>query len=172
MGFGFGALIAVGFGAYARIHDPTNEAVVELFFSGQIQLKVWFATVSVVLAVVQVLGALWLYGKLGRQPAPAWLGDAHRLTGTLAFLFSLPVAYHCLWALGYSADPKLDRVFIHALAGCLFYGAFLTKVLVVRAEGLPGWAIPAAGGLAFTTLVIVWLTSSLWFFTTFDGALL
>jgi Family of unknown function (DUF6529) len=171
LGFGIGAAIAVAFGVYARVHNPTGEAVVVLFFTDQIQLKAWFATVSVVLAVGQVLSALWMYGKLGSTPAPSWLGDAHRLAGTTAFLFSLPVAYHCLWSLGYEADPTLDRVFLHSLAGCIFYGAFVSKVLVVRSSGLPGWALPVAGGLVFTALVLVWATSSFWFFTNFDGAL-
>jgi hypothetical protein len=168
VGFGLGAAIALCFGVYARVHDPTGETVAVWFFSGQIQLKVWLATVSVVLAVLQVLGAMWLYGKFG-APAPAWLGDAHRLAGTLAFLASLPVAYHCLWALGYEGDPTLDRVFLHSIAGCLFYGAFVSKVLVVRSSGLPSWALPLAGSLVFTTLVVVWFTSSFWFFTNFEG---
>ncbi|MGH9209706.1 MAG: DUF6529 family protein [Acidimicrobiales bacterium] len=171
LGFGLGAAIAVAFGVYARVHDPTGEAVVVLFFTDQIQLKAWFATVSVVLAIGQVVSALWMYGKLG-SAAPAWVGDAHRLAGTTALLFSLPVAYHCLWSLGYEGDPTLDRVFLHSLAGCVFYGAFVSKVLVVRSSGLPGWALPVAGGLVFTALVVVWLTSSFWFFTSFDGALL
>jgi hypothetical protein len=163
-----GAAIAVAFGAYARVHDPTGESVVVLFFSGQIQLKVWLATVSVALAVVQVVSALWLYGRLG-SPAPPWLGDVHRLSGTLAFLSSLPIAYHCLWSLGYTVDPTLDRVLVHVIAGCIFYGAFASKVLLVRSSGMPGWALPAVGGVVFTALVVVWMTSSLWFFANFDG---
>jgi hypothetical protein len=169
VGFGLGAVIALCFGAYARVHEPSHETVAVLFFSGQIQLKVWLASVAFVLAVLQVLSALWMYGKIGSN-APPWLGDAHKLLGTLAFLFTLPVAYHCLWSLGYDVDPKLDRVFLHSLFGCLFYGAFVSKVLVVRTENLPGWALPVAGGAVFTALVVLWLTSSFWFFTTFDGA--
>ena len=169
MGFGLGAVIALCFGAYARVHDPSGETVVVLFFSGQIQLKVWLATVAFVLAGLQVLSALWMYGKIGSN-APPWLGDAHKLLGTLAFLFTLPVAYHCLWSLGYKVDPTLDRVFVHALFGCLFYGAFVSKVLVVRSDNLPGWALPVAGAAVFTSLVVLWFTSSFWFFTTFDGA--
>ncbi|MGH2358797.1 MAG: DUF6529 family protein, partial [Candidatus Limnocylindria bacterium] len=44
-------------------------------------------------------------------------------------------------------------------------------VLIVRSRGLPGWALPIAGGTVFTALVGVWLTSSFWFFTsvTFPG---
>ena len=168
VGFGLGAVIALSFGAYARVHDPSGETVAVLFFSGQIQLKVWLASVAAGLAVLQVLSALWLYGKIGSN-APAWLGDAHKLMGTLAFLFTLPVAYHCLWSLGYTVDPTLDRVFVHSLFGCLFYGAFVSKVLVVRTPNLPGWALPVAGGAVFTALVVLWMTSSFWFFTTFDG---
>ena len=57
-------------------------------------------------------------------------------------------------------------MFIHSIAGLLFYGAFATKVLVVRNHDLPGWALPVAGGLVFTGLVLAWLTSVFWFFDT------
>ena len=30
---------------------------------------------------------------------------------------------------------------------------------------MPGWALPVAGGLVFSLLVGLWLTSALWFFT-------
>jgi hypothetical protein len=30
----------------------------------------------------------------------------------------------------------------------------------------PGWALPVAGGLAFTGLAVLWVTSGLWVFTT------
>jgi Family of unknown function (DUF6529) len=42
---------------------------------------------------------------------------------------------------------------------------FAMKVLGVRIEGLPGWVLPVAGGLVFAALVGLFLTSSLWFFT-------
>jgi Family of unknown function (DUF6529) len=34
-------------------------------------------------------------------------------------------------------------------------------------EALPGWALPIAGGLLFATLLGLWQTSALWFFSTF-----
>jgi hypothetical protein len=113
--------------------------------------------------VLQVATALWLYGRLplSAEP-PAWLGRAHRAFGTLAFLVSLPVAYHCLWALGFQDNST--RVLVHSLAGCFFYGAFAAKVTVVESRRLPGLALPVAGGALFTALVAVWLTSALWFF--------
>jgi hypothetical protein len=38
---------------------------------------------------------------------------------------------------------------------------------VVRSRQTPSWAFPAAGGALFTALVVVWLTSAMWFFTSF-----
>ena len=162
---GAGAAVAVLLGVYGRVHDPTGESTIALFFSGTLNLKAWFTTAAVLLAVVQVLTALRLYGKVKIPRAfPRWLGDVHRLSGTLALLFSLPVAYHCLWALGFESDAGAPRRFVHSVAGCFFYGAFLTKVLVVRRRGLPKWALPVLGGATFAALVVLWTTSSLWFF--------
>jgi hypothetical protein len=164
-----GAAVAVLLGVYANEHTATREKPYTLFFSDTIQLKVWFATAAMVLAVVQVLLAMRIYGKL-HWPArtPPWLGDAHRLVGIVAFALTLPVAYHCLWALGWqSADmtgSSSTRVLVHSVVGCCFFGAFVTKVLCVRVRGLPGWALPIAGGLVFTTLVVLFVTSSVWFF--------
>lgn len=158
-----GAAVAVALGVYGDTHTPSGEKPYTLFFTDTIQLKVWFATAAMALAVVQVLLALRIYGKLGRsEQAPPWLGDAHRLTGTVAFVLTLPVAYHCLWSLGFQSSDT--RVLVHSLAGCFFYGVFVTKVLAVRVHGLPGWTLPVVGGAVFSALVVVFLTSSVWFF--------
>lgn len=161
-----GAAVSVALGVYGRIHDPTGETVATLFFKDQITAKAWLATVAVLAVLVQISSALRLYGKVGSGPSPTWLGDLHRTSGTVAFIVTLPVAYHCLWSIGFNADPGVNRVYLHGLAGCLFYGAFAAKVLVVRLKGLPGWALPVAGGLVFSGLVAAWLTSSFWFFDT------
>jgi hypothetical protein len=100
-----------------------------------------------------------VYGKLPGQ-APEWAGTAHRISGRLAFIVSLPVAYHCLWSLGFQHTDT--RVLFHSLLGCAFYGAFAAKVTIVRSKGLPGLALPVAGGLTFVILVGVWLTSAYW----------
>jgi hypothetical protein len=158
--------LAVALGVYGRVHDPTGETAMTLFFERQITMKAWLATGAVLSVVFQVGSALVLYGKAGTRRVPTWLGDAHRLSGTVAFILTLPVAYHCLWAIGFSADFGLTRVYIHSIAGCLFYGAFVAKVIVVRSHSLPGMALPIAGALVFTSLVVVWLTSAFWFFDT------
>lgn len=162
-----GSAVAVGLGVYGNVHDPTGRSLVTLFFTSTISLKVWLATVSLGLAGFQLVSALRIWGRIGSGPTPAWLGPAHRISGTAAFVVSLPVAYHCLWALGFTADAGA-RVLIHSLIGCLFYGAFAAKVLAVRNHNLPGYVLPVVGGLVFTALVVVWLTSSLWFFTTIE----
>jgi hypothetical protein len=116
------------------------------------------------LAVVQVLLGLRLFDKISvPRTAPAWLGDAHRLVGTLAFLLTLPVAYQCLWALGFQSTDT--RVLAHSILGCVFYGVFTMKMLAVRVHGLPEAALPLVGGLVFAALVGLWLTSALWFLT-------
>lgn len=145
---------------YGHVHDPSQKLVLTLFFSQTISMKVWFATIALAFAIVQVASALWLYGKLGPH-APPWLGSAHRISGRLAFLFSLPVVYHCLWSLGFQSSST--RVLLHSIFGCLVYGAFAAKVLIVRTPRAPAWALPVAGSVMFTTLVVVWLTSALWF---------
>ena len=159
-----GGAVALSLGVYGKAHDPTLEQPYSLFFTGTIQLKVWFATAAVALAVVQVLLGLRLFDRISvPRTAPRWLGDAHRLVGTLAFLLTLPVAYQCLWALGFQSTDT--RVLVHSLLGCVFYGVFTVKVLAVRVHGLPGATLPVVGGLVFAALVGLWLTSALWFLT-------
>ena len=159
-----GGAVALALGVYSNVHDPTAEQPYTLVFTGTIQLKVWFATAAVVLACVQVLLGARLFDKIHvPRHAPPWLGDAHRLTGTVTFVLTLPVAYHCLWGLGFQSTDT--RVLVHSILGCVFYGAFVTKVMAVRMRGLPDRTLPLVGGFVFAVLVGIWLTSSLWFFT-------
>ena len=160
-----GAGVAVALGVYGRVHDPAGfDGLPSFGFSGQGVFKSWAATVVLALALWQVFSALWLYGRLpGGRPAPAWLGTVHRSTGAIAFLVSLPVAFYCLYGLGFSQDPFRPRTLVHSLAGCVFYGAFATKVVFVHSRRLPGWALPLAGGLLFTAIVVLWWTGAIWY---------
>jgi hypothetical protein len=156
-----GAAVALTLGIYANAHNPSSDLTITLGFTNTITMKVWLATVALCFAVVQLLSALWMYGRLPLGAAPSWLGSVHRISGRLAFLVSLPVAYHCLYQLGFQHSST--RVLLHSILGCLFYGAFAAKVLVVRSRNLPGSALPLAGGLVFVLLVYIWLTSVLWY---------
>ena len=156
-----GAAVALTLGIYANAHNPSSDLTITLGFTNTITMKVWLATVALCFAVVKLLSALWMYGRLPLGAAPSWLGSVHRISGRLAFLVSLPVAYHCLYQLGFQHSST--RVLLHSILGCLFYGAFAAKVLVVRSRNLPGSALPLAGGLVFVLLVYIWLTSVLWY---------
>src|SRR3954452_20943337 len=155
-----GGAIALALGVYGHVHDPSQQLVFTLFFSSTIAMKVWVGSAAVAFGVVQVATALWLYGKLPWQPV-SWTGVVHRISGRLAFLLSLPVAYHCLWSLGF--QDTNGRVLAHSLLGCAFYGAFATKVTIVRSKGLPGVALPIIGGLTVAILLAFCSTGAWWF---------
>jgi hypothetical protein len=157
-----GAAIAVALGVYGNVHDPTGRSLITLFFTKTINLKVWFATAAFAFACFQLVSGLKIQGKLGRR-GPRWLPRAHRTSGTLAFLLAVVVAYHCLWALGF--QDTSTRVMAHGIAGCVFFGALASKILVVRGRGIPNFAFSLVGGLLFAAITVVWLTSALWFFT-------
>jgi Family of unknown function (DUF6529) len=97
------------------------------------------------------------------EPAPSWLATAHRWTGSVAFLVTIPVVLHCVWAIGFGQHGT--RLVVHSVLGCLFYGAYAAKMLGLRLPGLPGWALPVLGGTTFALFVGVWATSALWFFS-------
>ena len=160
-----GGAVAVALGVYGRLHEPTNIAVNIAGFSGPLAAKAWLTTGAATFAVVQLVSALVMYGKVPGIAAPSWIGALHRWSGRVAFLLAVPVAIHCLYAVGFQAFEP--RVLIHSLLGCFFFGAFTVKMLSLSRNGLPGWVLPVFGGLVFTGLVGLWVTSSLWFFTTF-----
>ena len=159
MAFALGAAVAVLLGVNDRRH-PGSVTPVKLGFDSVIQMKTWLALVVGVLLLGQFVGALWMYGRLGR-PAPAWVGPAHRAAGLLAVLISLPVAYDCLLAFG--VQTYQFRVLVHALPGCAVYGALVVKVFAVHSRTAPGWFLPVAGGLLFAVFIGAVLTSGVWY---------
>ena len=161
-----GAAVSLVLGVYAREHHPAGQALFTLGFSGTINMKAWLATLALTLAVVQIVLALWMYGKLGDRGAPSWVGPTHRLVGTCALLVSLPVVYHCLWSLGFETRRRIDRAASStpSSAACSTAPSRPRSCACARAR-MPGWALPVVGGLLFACLVGLWLTSALWFFT-------
>jgi mono/diheme cytochrome c family protein len=142
-------------------HDPRSKGYFRLFFSDPIHLKAGFATAAVVLACFQLFTAAWIFRKLP-WPKPAWINPAHRWSGRLAFVCTLPVAYHCIFKLGFQSPTS--RVLAHSLLGCAFYGAFASKVTIVRLHRFPRPVLPIAGGLLFAVLVGAWYTSAVWLY--------
>ncbi len=163
MAMAVGSMVAVGIGAYGAVHPPGNVAINVAGFSSFLSVKSWLGTLALVLAVVQVVTALMIYGKIqGNSRTAAFL---HRWSGRAAVLASIPVAAHCLYIAGFQATDT--RVLVHSVAGTFFYGVFTMKMLLLSTDDSPGWALPVAGSAAFAALIALWATSSLWFFTTF-----
>jgi hypothetical protein len=130
---------------------------------GAVALKATLASVVLAGAALQVVLALWMYGRLplaGRPPRP--VRPAHRVLGVAVFALTVPVAVHCL--ITYGVRLTSVRVAVHSLAGCFFYGAFTAKVLLVHSRRLAGWALPAAGGILAIVVGVLWYTSALWYY--------
>jgi hypothetical protein len=159
-----GAVVAVALGVYGREHSPTGEAITTFGLGGIASMKVWLSAVVGGLAVVQLTTALWMYGYLGFS-APRGLGLVHRSSGALAVLVSLPVAYHCLWSLGFQSFDT--RVLLHSIAGCVFYGAFVAKVIGLHGSRAKGWLVPVTAGLLLTALAVVVGTGAGWYVNEF-----
>jgi hypothetical protein len=159
-----GAAVSVALGVYGNLHTPRGVAINVAGFSGPLQVKVWLTSAVFTLAIVQLLSALAMYGKVPGFHAGDGTARLHRWSGRLAFLLSVPVAMHCLYALGFQHYDT--RVIAHSLLGCAFFGAFTAKMLSLTKDGMPGWVLPVLGGSVFALLTALWLTSSFWFFTT------
>jgi hypothetical protein len=166
--FAAGAVVALLLGVFGKVHDPTLSGTTTLGFDTVIDMKVVVSTVIAVLIVLQLIGALWMYGKFGR-PAPGWVGPAHRTSGAIALVLTVFVAYHCLWALGLESGRLANgekvplRTVVHGVLGCAVCGAVVVKLVAVRSRRAPGWFLPVAGGLLFALFVAVILTSTVWY---------
>jgi Family of unknown function (DUF6529) len=160
------ALIAltVGIVAHQTVRSAIPTPFFHLFFSDTLHMKVWLVTAAIFLGLGQLLTAARIYEVLRFPPKGRLYNFVHRWSGRTAIALTLPVAYHCIFLLGF--EMTSTRVLIHSLLGSAFYGAFIAKVVVVRLDRFPGWTLPIAGGLLFSILLGLWITSAGWFFTT------
>jgi hypothetical protein len=157
-----GCAVALALGLYAKLHHPAKYALDVGGFSSPLYAKAWLTTFAAALAVVQ-LGTGY---RITRQAVyPAWMATLHRWSGRIAVLLTVPVVIHCVYALGFQVTSA--RVLAHSVLGCVFYGAFVAKMLsLVRRENMPKWVLPVLGGVVFVSLIALWATSALWLFTT------
>jgi len=158
--FVIGSAVAVGLGAYGKVHDPTGQAINIAGFSSGLAAKAALSTVAMVLAVVQVITAMGLFGRI--PLSGNWVGPVHRWSGRIAVAVTVPVAVHCLYALGFQTFDA--RVVSHSIAGCFFYGAFVCKMLILTRDDSPKWALPLLGGLVLSGLTALWMTAGLWYY--------
>ena len=142
-------------------HDPRSKGYFRLFFSDPIHLKAGFATAAALLACFQLFTAAWIFRKLPWDK-PVWVNPVHRWSGRLVFVCTLPVAYHCIFKLGFRS-PDTACSLIRCL-GAQFFGASAAKVTIVRLHRFPRLVLPVAGGLLFAVLIGVWYSSALWLY--------
>ena len=114
--FVVGSAVSIGLGVYGRLHTPTGYAVNIAGFSNGPAAKAFLATIVMALAIVQTVTALGIYGRIPLRGN--WVSPVHRWSGRLAVLISVPVAVHCLYALGFQSYDA--RVITHSLFGCFF----------------------------------------------------
>ena len=154
--------LTVGLVATRTIPEPYATPFFHLFFRDVLQMKAWLVTAAVVLACGQLLTAARIYELLRFPPKGRLYHAIHRWSGRAAILLTLPVAYHCIFMLGFSTNSP--RALIHSLLGSALYGAVAAKVFIVRSTRFAAWVVPVAGGLLFSILLGLWLTSALVFF--------
>jgi len=164
------ALITLTVGLVARqtVREPYATPFFHPLFTDVLQMKAWLVTAAVVLACGQLLTAARIYELLRFPSKGRFYHSVHRWSGRVAILFTLPVAYHCVFMLGFGTHSP--RVLIHSLLGSALYGVFVAKVLIVRSTRFAPWVLPVAGGLLFSVLLGLWLTSALWLFTAASSA--
>ena len=134
-------------------------------FTSTIAAKAWFATAAIVFAIVQVSTGARIFGKLQRiiPIGRPYVNRIHRWSGRLAFLCTLPVAFHCIFLLGFQTVNA--RVLVHSIFGSFVYGVFAVKVFFVHDRAHPRWTLPVVGGTLFSVLAVLWATSAYWYFT-------
>jgi hypothetical protein len=160
-----GCLVSVALGVYGGLHKG-NAIVIDISgFPKLIEVKSWLASAATVLALVQLGSALVMYGKIKAITAPPWIGGLHRWSGRIAFFLVVPVAVFCLYGIGFQHYDT--RSLVHSVLGCLFFGVFTVKMLVLPKRGVAGWVLPLLGGMVFTVLVTLWFTSAWWYFTSY-----
>jgi hypothetical protein len=159
-----GALISVVLGVYGGQHKGQSIVFGVSGFEDLVKVKSWLTAAATVFALVQLGSALVMYGRIKAITPPPWIGTLHRWSGRIAFFLVVPVAVFCLYGIGF--QHYNTRVLLHSVLGCVFFGVFTIKMLVLTQRGIAGWVLPLIGGVVFAVLVSISLTSSVWYFST------
>ena len=160
--------LTVGAVAWQTVRVPYAVPFFHPFLTSTRQMKTWLATAVVALACAQLVTAAHIYELLRLRSKGRLYHVAHRWSGRVAVLLTLPVAYHCVFLLGFGTWSP--RALIHSVLGSALYGAVVAKVLVVRSSRFAPWVLPVAGSLLFVLILGLWLTSALWFFASVSPA--
>ncbi|MER7722349.1 DUF6529 family protein [Streptomyces sp. NPDC096323] len=154
--------VAVGIYLFRAHHTPRyNNALFGEHGNAAVELKAQLSTALLGLALIQLGLALWMYGAVpGARSAPRPVRRGHRALGFLAFLFSLPIAHHCLTT--YGIETTSPRAAIHSFAGC-------APLRCIRGQGdcraqraSARLAAPTVGTLLVLGVALLWYTAALW----------
>ncbi|MBI4587578.1 MAG: hypothetical protein HY725_01960 [Candidatus Rokubacteria bacterium] len=126
-------------------------------------LKALGASLAFVLAVLNLLIMLQLYGKirLFRWPSES-LAWWHRRQGDVILVLFVLIAYHCV-RYGY-VDPGSPRVLGHSILGSLTMAVITLKLLTVRWIPRLMDYVAVIGATLFVATTGTVLTSALWYF--------
>src|SRR5215208_867841 len=143
----------------------TYSDILTSVFSSTIAAKAWLATGAGALALVQISTGARIFGKIRHLVPipPPYVNRVHRWSGRMAILLTLPVAFHCIFILGFQTVNA--RVLVHSILGSFVYGVLTVKLFFVHDRKHPRWTLPLVGGTMFAVLATLWLTSSFWYFT-------
>ena len=129
------------------------------------------ASVAFVLAVLNLLIMLQLYGKIslfpwGSEPLAWW----HRRQGDVILVLFVLIAYNCVTR-GY-VDPDSPRVLAHATLGSLTLAVITLKFVTVNWIPRLMERIAVIGASLFVATTGTIFTSALWYFVTWirEGA--
>ncbi len=130
-----------------------------------ILLKALGASAAFVLAVLNLLIMLQLYGKIRLFP---WASESlawwHRRQGDVILVVFVLIAYHCV-RYGY-IDPGSPRVLGHSILGGLTMAVITLKLLTVRWIPRLMDHIAVVGATLFAATTGTVMTSALWYFLT------
>ena len=129
------------------------------------------ASVAFVLAVLNLLIMLQLYGKIRLfSGAPAFLARWHRRQGDVILVLFVLIAYNCVTR-GY-VDPGSPRVLAHAVLGSLTLAVIALKFVTVNWIPRLMNHIAVIGATLFVATTRTVVTSALWYFVTWirEGA--
>lgn len=163
------AAVGLGIWAAGRHHTPEYDSgLFGAHGADAVDLKARLGSALFCLALVQAGLALWMYGRVpGVRPGALAVRRWHRVVGVVAFVLSVPIAYHCV--VTYGVETTGTRVTLHSVSGCVLYGAFVAKVLAVRNRLLPRPLVPLAGLVLFCAIGLLWYTAALWALNGFEA---
>ncbi len=134
-----------------------------------ILLKALGASLAFVLAVLNLLLMLQLYGRIRLfAGASEFLARWHRRQGDVILVLFILIAYHCV-RYGY-IDPDSPRVLGHSILGSLTLAIILLKFITVRWLPRLMERIALIGATLFVATTGTVLTSALWYFLTWIRA--